>query len=52
MVVLNQYRSLVRAREENVFLVEVVGPQLVLGVVPEPREFTSTVIIRKDISSE
>ena len=37
-IVLQQHRHLVCACHKNVFLVEIIGPQLIFGVIPKPRE--------------
>ena len=42
-VVLQQHRRLVGTRHQNVFLVQVVRAQLVLGVVPQPGELATRV---------
>lgn len=42
MVVLDKDSSLICTGEQNILLVEVVCPQFVLGIVPEPSKFTPT----------
>jgi hypothetical protein len=45
VVVLQEYGHLVRARHQDVLLIEVICAKLVLGIIPKPRQFATRVFL-------